>query len=392
MKQPQPLLSIIIVSYNTRELLEQCLNSVINSLSHHSDPIPKRYGADESQDLPSALTQIPDPASPAGGQVRNDGLQPHHSNPSSSHHGSFSLHPDSLSCHPESSSRHPDESQDLPSAEIIVVDNHSQDDSVEMLKNLKLKLENSKKTENLKLKIIVNNDNLGFAKANNIGIKKSRGEYLLFLNSDTIVPPKTISFMLDFMKKNPKIGVATCRVELTDGKLDEACTRGFPTPWNAFCHFSGLEKLLPHSRLFAGYYLGHLDLNTTHEIDSCVGAFMLVPRHVGEKIGWWDEDYFWYGEDIDFCYRVKKAGFKVMFVPEVKIIHYKGASSGIKKTKSKADLKTREKAMLASTQAMRIFYQKHYRGKYPKLIEKTVFWGINMIEKARVRKIKRQKG
>ncbi len=327
------LLSIIIVSYNTRELLEKCIKSIVGSLKFDA------------------------------GNVKTTG-QPYASNLT-----------------PRASSA---------SYEIIVVDNNSSDDSVEMLKNLKLKLENSMKIENLKLKIIVNNDNTGFAKANNQGIKKSRGKYVLFLNPDTIVLPETLPFMLEFMKKSPAVGVATCRVELVDGKLDEACHRGFPTPWNAFCHFSGLEKLFPHSRFFAGYYLGYLDLSTTHEIDSCVGAFMLAPRLVGEKIGWWDEDYFWYGEDIDFCYRVKKAGFKVMFVPKVKIIHYKGASSGIKKTKSKADFKTREKAMLASTQAMRIFYQKHYRGKYPKPVEKLVFWGISLLEKARVRKIKKQ--
>ncbi len=340
------LLSIIIISYNTRELLEKCLDSIVRSLM------------------------------PDAGNVKTTG-QPYAS---------------SVTPHTSSASY-----------EIIVVDNNSTDGTKEYLKEIQekrnlaasggrnlsrqgrdeIKISRSKFPN---FKVIFNNDNLGFAKANNQGIKIAEGKYILFLNPDTIVLPETLPFMLEFMKKNPAVGVATCRVELVDGKLDEACHRGFPTPWNAFCHFSGLEKLFPHSRLFAGYYLGYLDLNTTHEIDSCVGAFMLVPRLVGEKIGWWDEDYFWYGEDIDFCYRVKKAGFKVMFVPKVKIIHYKGASSGIKKTKSKADFKTREKAMLASTQAMRIFYQKHYRGKYPKPIEKLVFWGINLLEKASVRK------
>jgi len=344
MKQSPVLLSIIIVSYNTRELLEQCINSIVKSREINSPSAreTKKFARLRSRNW-----------------------------------------------------------------EIIVVDNNSADGTREYLSNIALeqygdidkKRKQSKRLNvykananerSIPLKVIFNNQNLGFAKANNIGIKESRGKYLLFLNPDTIVLPETLPFMLEFMKKNPAVGVATCRVELVDGKLDEACHRGFPTPWNAFCHFSGLEKLFPHSQLFAGYYLGYLDLNTTHEIDSGVGAFMLVPRLVGEKIGWWDEDYFWYGEDIDFCYRVKKAGFKVMFVPKVKIIHYKGASSGIKKTKSKADFKTREKAMLASTQAMRIFYQKHYRGKYPKPIGKLVFWGINLLEKARVGKIKRE--
>jgi len=244
--------------------------------------------------------------------------------------------------------------------------------------------------QSLTIKLIENQRNLGFAKANNQGIKIAKGEYILFLNSDTVVLQNTIPFMLNYIKKHPQVGVATCRVELTDGSLDDACHRGFPTPWNAFCHFSGLERLFPHTKIFAGYLLGHLDLSKTHEIDSAVGAFMLVPKKIGEKIGWWDEDYFWYGEDIDFCYRIKEKGYKIMFVPKVKIIHYKGASSGIKKTKSKAGLATRKKAMLASTQAMRIFYQKHYLKKYPWLVSQMVLLAIKVLEKIRVWKVKKK--
>ena len=304
-------LSIIIISYNTKKLLEECIDSIIKSLTN------------------SRINE-------------------------------------------------------LKNIEIIVVDNNSQDDSVKMLKNLKFKIKNSIKIKNLKFKIIVNNDNMGFAKANNQGIKESRGEYVLFLNPDTVVSQNTIPFMLNYMKKHPQVGVATCRVELVDGELDNACHRGFPTPWNTFCHFSGLEKLFPHTKIFAGYSLGYLDLNKTHEIDSAVGAFMLVPKKIGEGIEWWDEDYFWYGEDIDFCYRIKEKGYKIMFVPKVKIIHHKGASSGIGKTKSKASIATRKKAMLASTQAMRIFYQKHYLEKYPWLVNQMIFLGIKILEKIRV--------
>ena len=115
---------------------------------------------------------------------------------------------------------------------------------------------------------------------------------------------------------------------------------------------------------------------------------MLIPKKIGKEVDWWDEDYFWNGEDIDFCYRIKEKGYKIMFVPEVKIIHYKGASSGIKKTKSKASSATKKKIMLASTQAMRIFYQKHYRGKYSWPIEKLIFIGIKILEKLRVYQVK----
>ena len=315
------LLSIIIISYNTKELLEECLKSIQSSIISHQP-----------------LT-----------------------------------------------------------IEIIVVDNNSQDGSPEMI-NEQWIMDNEKKKNKsstinhqpLTIKLIKNQRNLGFAKANNQGIKIAKGEYVLFLNSDTIVPQNTIPFMLNYIKKHPKVGVATCRVELTNGSLDDACHRGFPTPWNTFCHFSGLEKLFPYTKVFSGYSLGYLDIRKTHEIDACAGAFMMVPRKVGKQINWWDEDYFWYGEDVDFCYRIKEKRFKIMFIPEVKIIHYKGASSGIKKTKSKANLATKKRAMLASTQAMRIFYQKHYQGKYPWLIEKLVFGGIKTLERIRSWKVKKR--
>src|SRR3989344_1729349 len=128
------------------------------------------------------------------------------------------------------------------SFEIIVVDNASEDNSVGELKRLK--------TKNLKLKIIENSGNFGFSKANNIGIKESQGRYVLFLNSDTLVYENTIA------------GASTCFVRLPDGKLDDASHRGFPTPWRAFSHFSGLARIL-RLKPFTGYNLSHLSLNKT---------------------------------------------------------------------------------------------------------------------------------
>ena len=263
--------------------------------------------------------------------------------------------------------------------ETIVVDNASNDDSSQMVER-----------EFPDVKLIVNKRNLGFSAGNNKGVAQTRGEYLLFLNPDTIVPKETLKRMVDFMKTNPGMGAATCRVDLANGQLDEACHRGFPTPWRAFCHFSGLEKLFSNSRFFAGYTLGFLPLDKVHEIDSGTGAFLLVRRKAGEAVNWWDEDYFWYGEDLDFCYKLKERGWKIFYNPEVKITHYKGISSGIKKHTagiSTATKETKKKAALASTQAMRIFYQKHYFSKYPKLISWLILWGVNFLERKRLAKI-----
>jgi GT2 family glycosyltransferase len=264
--------------------------------------------------------------------------------------------------------------------ETIVVDNASVDGSAEMVRKY---FPWVRFFQNLK--------NLGFSAGNNQVIAKSKGRYVLFLNPDTKVFPKTLATMVKYMDKNPNVGVATCRVELRNGELDDACHRGFPTPWNAFCHFFGLAKIFPKSLLFNGYHLGYQDLNKIHEIDACCGAFMIVRREVGEFLGWFDEDYFWYGEDLDFCYRVKMAGYKVMFVPTTKIIHWKGVASGIKKESqmvSTATSKTRRKAAFYSIEAMKIFYRKHYKNKYPKVLTFLVLLGISLLGKVRIWRLK----
>lgn len=258
------------------------------------------------------------------------------------------------------------------SYEIIVVDNNSQDHTQEELKVLFCKSE---------LKLVENKKNLGFSKANNLGVRIAKGRYLLFLNPDILVGEKTLDGMVKFMDQKKDAGASTCFVRLPDGSLDDASHRGFPTPWRAFCHFSGLSKIFPKSRLFGGYNLGYLDLSFSHQIDACAGAFLLVRKEAGEKINWWDEDYFWYGEDLDFCYRLKNKGWKIYFVPEFEILHYKGVSGGIKKISediSTADTKTRNKSIDSRFEAMRIFYKKHYMKKYPFILTWLVMLAINM--------------
>jgi len=179
--------------------------------------------------------------------------------------------------------------------EIIVTDNASSEVTADAINEYK------KKSKIKTLQYNDNGGNIGFSAGNNKGIPYAKGKYVLFLNSDTIVYPKTLTYVLDFMESHPDAGAASCKLINKDGALDFNCHRGFPAPWASFCYFSGLQRLFPHSKLFAGYTQGWKDLKTTHEVDAIEGAFMIMPYQVGKKVGWWDEDYFFYGEDLQFC-------------------------------------------------------------------------------------------
>ncbi len=220
---------------------------------------------------------------------------------------------------------------------------------------------------------IENQENLGFGKAHNLVLKKAKTPYVLILNPDSEVPPGTLSYMLDFMEKNPDVGASSSRVEKSDGTLDIASHRGFPTPWASFLYF-----FLKNDRL---YHLTNRDMTKTHEVDAVVGAFMLMRKSVLETVGYFDEDYFLYGEDIDLCFRIKQKGFKIMYVPQVKILHVKGVSSGIKKhsqEKSGATQETRSLALGHFYKTMGIFYKKHYSKTYPFFFNWLVYLGIDM--------------
>ena len=257
--------------------------------------------------------------------------------------------------------------------QIIVVDNASEDGSVEAVKK-----------EYPQIELVENKENLGFSAGNNVGVKYAKAPVILFLNPDTVVVDGAIQKSLAYLLSNPDIGALTCRVELPDGKLDYSCHRGFPTPWNAFAYFSGLSKIFPRSPLFSGYTASFLDINKTHEIDCLTGAFLMVRKIAGEQIRWWDSDYFFNGEDIEFCFSLKEKarlpdgqGWKIYFYPEVKIIHYKGSSAGQEKSK----------AISHGISAMRIFYMKHYYRKYPMIFRDFILAGIKMLEHYRKVKI-----
>lgn len=253
--------------------------------------------------------------------------------------------------------------------EVLVVDNASTDGSKDFFPKIK------------DITYIYNNQNLGFSKGNNVAIDKTKGRYVLFLNPDTIVYKDTLSKMIEFMDEQRQVGAATCKVLMGNGQIDDAVHRGFPTPWNSFMFFTGLSKLFSKSKIFNGYHMGWLDMNTTHEIDALAGAFMMVRRKAGEEVGWWDEDYFFYGEDLEFCFRLKEKNWKIYYIADVSIFHYKGASGGIRKESKEITTANRETKIRVTNwryKAMKIFYDKHYKGKYPFFVEWLVKSAVDL--------------
>lgn len=216
--------------------------------------------------------------------------------------------------------------------EIIVVDNASTDGSTEEIKK-----------SFPQVKIIKNKKNLGFAKANNQGIKQASGRYILLLNPDTKILDNAISKMINWMDNNPKAAVSTCQLLNEDGSLQP--TGGFfPTlprliAWQLF-----LDDILP----LKSYHPKKQFYDKEKELDWVTGAFFLFRKEIIDKVGLFDEKFFMYAEELEYCHRIKKAGFKVFFTPRASIIHY-GFKSGSK-----------ERALISEYESLKYFYQKHY--------------------------------
>ncbi len=237
MTELRPEISIVIVSYNVRDLLENCLHSVESAL---------------------------------------DGLR----------------------------------------GEVFVVDNDSDDGSVDMVRQ-----------RFPGVKLIDSGENLGFARGNNLALREARGEYLLLLNPDTLVQEDTLHTMLRFFRENEDVGMASCKIIKPDGLIEPACRRSFPSPWVSFTKLAGLSTLFPRSPLFARYNLMYLNEDESYEVDAISGSFMMLRSEVYDAIGGLDESYFMYGEDLDWCFRTQKAGWKLFYVHSTKIIHYGGEST-----------------------------------------------------------------
>jgi len=261
-------------------------------------------------------------------------------------------------------------------AEVLVIDNASTDGVLEEVKKFDF------------LKIIPNQENLGFAKGNNKAFRETNPEsrYILFLNPDIILDESTIYDTYTFFKSQENVGLITCDIFLPNGERDTDCHRSFPTIWNSFCYFTKLEKLLGKTfpTLFGGYHLLSADFSSSHEIDACLGAFMLIDRKVFESVGGWSEEYFLNGEDIDLCYKIKVLNKKkILFFVGASVVHHKGSSKGTKKITSKktqVSNKTKELQIKSGIEAMRIFYQKFYAPKSNFLVNQMVYFGMNCLK------------
>ncbi|WP_369793429.1 glycosyltransferase family 2 protein [Lacinutrix sp. Hel_I_90] len=233
----------------------------------------------------------------------------------------------------------------LVDAEIIVVDNHSQDDSCEMVKALFPKV-----------KLIENQENLGFSKGNNIGVAKAKGDYICILNPDTVVAEDAFRTLLKFAEAQNNFGSVGCRLIDGNGDFLPESKRNIPTPKVAINKIFGKTK---------GYYAAHLEAAAIGKVAVLVGAFMLLKRSVYQQVGGFDEDYFMYGEDIDLSYKITQAGLDNYYHGETVAIHFKGESTLKDKTYAKRFYG-----------AMQIFYKKHFKRNL--WFDTLVWFGIQL--------------
>ena len=238
------------------------------------------------------------------------------------------------------------------SLEILVVDNASDDDSLS-------KLQDYFKD---KVKFIASGENRGFAAGNNQALKIAEGKYVLLLNSDTVVFENTLENIYNYMENNADVGAAGCRVLLENGELDKACKRSFPNVKNSFFRLFHI----PTKSSDANYNLTNLPDDEVYEIDCLTGAFMFIRKETLGEVGFLDETFFMYGEDIDLCFRIKKAGWKIIYYGKSKITHFKGSSS--KKQKSKL--------IYEFYRAMYVYYKKHHASESFFITNLIVYFGI----------------
>lgn len=227
--------------------------------------------------------------------------------------------------------------------EVFVVDNASRDGSAEMV---------AEKFPQVKL--IRSPRNLGFAGGNNLALRQVQGRHVLLLNTDTVVRRDTLSCLVAFLDAHPEAGAVGCKILNPDGTLQLACRRGFPTPMAAFCKVSGLSRLFPRSRRLAAYNLTYLDPEQTSEVDALSGSCMMVRKAAMDQVGLLDEDYFMYGEDLDWCYRLRQAGWRIYYEPRTAIVHFKGESGRAEQMK----------VLYRFYEAMSIFVRKHMQQRY----------------------------
>ncbi len=233
-----------------------------------------------------------------------------------------------------------DKARDGMEVETWVVDNASEDHTPEMVR------------ERFPwVKLIANEDNLGFAKANNIALKQGTGRHLMILNPDTILRPQSLSTLVRFLDDHEEYGAVGPKLLNEDGTYQASGKRSIPTPWSSFCKLSGLSSMFPRSRFFSQYQLGYLHEDMLHDVGALCGCAMMVRREAYEKVGGLDEQYFMYGEDIAWSDAIRRAGWKLGYVPDAPIMHIKGQST-------KQDEAAHDRHFF---DAMKIFYRHRLR-------------------------------
>ena len=240
-------------------------------------------------------------------------------------------------------------------AEVFVVDNHSVDDSVALVR------------EHFPwVRLIASDKNLGFSKGNNLALRQAQGRYVLLLNPDTVVEEDTFQQLIAFMEATPDAGAVGCRLINGAGEYLPESKRAFPSPWVAFYKVFGLSRLFPQSQTFGRYHLTYLDPNEIHRVEVLAGCFMFLRKEALDRAGLLDEDFFMYGEDIDLSYRITQAGYANYYYPHTQIIHYKGEST------RKGSLNY----VLVFYDAMRIFARKHFSHRHASLFLTLIYVAI----------------
>lgn len=244
---------------------------------------------------------------------------------------------------------------------VTVVDNASSDGSAALVR-----------AEFPQVHLIANRENLGYAAANNLALRACHADYALLLNPDTVLPSAALAKAIQFFEAHPDAGVLGPKLVRPDGSLDLACRRSFPTPEISFYRMVGLSRLFPQSRLFGRYNLTYLDPDQTTEVDSVVGAFMMVRGEILTQVGLLDEQFFMYAEDLDWCKRIKESlnprtghPWQVWYYPEITVLHVKRASSS-----------RSTRAQRAFNDTMLQFYRKHYAATTPFWLDWLVVGGI----------------
>lgn len=252
---------------------------------------------------------------------------------------------------------------------VWVVDNASSDDSVAIVR-----------AEFPEARLIVNEHNTGFSAGNNLALRKimaanaesgaAHNRYVMLLNNDTVVEPDALDLLIDYLEDQPSVGAVGPKLLLLDGSLDLACRRSFPSPTVSFYRMTGLSRIFPRSQRFGRYNMTYLDPDVETDVDALVGAAMVLRSAVVREVGLLDEQFFMYGEDVDWCYRIKAYGWRIVYYPRALIHHHKRAASSRRALPS----------IRAFYDAMRIFHRKHYAQRTLAPVNWLIETGITLKE------------